>query len=140
MCLEQVVTTLPIPWSPLPDPFTLAGDAHWADYSIAADFLERSAASARLMGRIDSADVFKDDKAKWPSGYVLQIDSDGKWTLFSTAYKTTTRTLATGTTALTTGWQPVMAGYSPPCRIQVMPGACLPWAHTGATPSLTTSL
>jgi galactosylceramidase len=104
MCLEQVITTIPIPWSPLPDPFTLAGDVHWADYSIAADFLAGKDSSARLMGRIDSSDVFKDDKAKWPSGYVLQINSDGRWVLLSTAYKAATRMLASGAATLPAGW------------------------------------
>jgi Galactocerebrosidase, C-terminal lectin domain len=104
MCLEQVITTKPIPWSPLPDPFTLAGDVHWADYRMAVDFLAGKNSSARLMGRVDSADVFKDDKAQWPSGYVLSIDADGKWALLSTAYKVETRTLASGSIALTGGW------------------------------------
>lgn len=99
MCLEQVITMKPIPWSPLPDPFTLAGDVQWADYRIAADFLTAKDASARLMGRVDSADVFKDDKAQWPSGYVLSIDADGKWTLLTAAYKVATRTLASGSIA-----------------------------------------
>jgi O-glycosyl hydrolase len=104
MCLEQVITTIPIPWSPLPDPFTLAGDVQWADYSLAADFLAGKDSSARLMGRIDSSDVFKDDKAKWPSGYVLRIDADGKWTLLSAAYKSATRTLASGSAPISAGW------------------------------------
>lgn len=104
MCLEQVITTIPIPWSPLPDPFTLAGDVRWTDYSIAADFLAGKDSSARLMGRIDSSDVFKDDKAQWPSGYVLRIDADGKWTLLSAAYKAATRTLASGSARLSSGW------------------------------------
>jgi Glycosyl hydrolase family 59 len=104
MCLEQVISTIPIPWSPLPDPFTLAGDVRWADYTIAADFLAGKDFSTRLMGRIDSSDVFKDDKARWPSGYVLQIDSDGKWTLLSAAYKAATRTLASGSATLPAGW------------------------------------
>ena len=38
-CLEQVITVKPIPWGPLPDPFTLAGDVKWSDYRIAVDFL-----------------------------------------------------------------------------------------------------
>ncbi len=103
MCLEQVITMKPIPWSPLPDPFTLAGDAQWADYRIGADFFTGKDASARLMGRIDSADVFKDDKAQWPSGYVLTIDADGKWTLLTAAYKVATRTLGSGSIALASG-------------------------------------
>jgi len=95
-CLEQVVTEKPIPWGPLPDPFTLAGDVHWADYRVAADVLIRDDGPATLMGRIDSADVFKDGKALWPSGYVLSLKPDGHWALLSAAYKTPTREIASG--------------------------------------------
>src|SRR4051812_4046859 len=36
-CLEQVIATRPIPWAPLPDPFTFAGDIVWTDYDVTAD-------------------------------------------------------------------------------------------------------
>jgi O-glycosyl hydrolase len=97
-CLEQVITTPPIPWGPLPDPFTLAGDAAWTDYAISADVRFLSAASATVMGRIDSANVFKDGHAHWPSGYVLHVQPNGAWELLSTTYgKKPVMTLASGT-------------------------------------------
>ena len=100
-CLEQVITSPPIPWGPLPDPFTIAGDAAWTDYTVSADVHFLSAASASVMGRIDSADVFKDGHAHWPSGYVLRIRPGGGWELLSTAYgKTPVVTLASGTARL----------------------------------------
>lgn len=86
-CLEQVISIKPIPWGPLPDPFTMAGDAAWADYSLAADFRFLSASPAVLLGRIDSADVFEDGKARWPSGYVFSISPYGSWRLFSAKFK-----------------------------------------------------
>lgn len=86
-CLEQVISQKPIPWGPLPDPFTMAGDAAWTDYSIAVDFRFLSTAPAVLIGRIDSADVFQDDKARWPSGYMFSISPDGAWKLFSAKFK-----------------------------------------------------
>jgi hypothetical protein len=95
-CLEQVITVKPIPWAPLPDPFTLAGDATWSDYRLAADILLTGNGPVTLMGRIDSADVFKDDKALYPGGYVLSMDPGGRWTLSTSAYKTPTRSLASG--------------------------------------------
>lgn len=95
-CLEQVITKLPVPWGPLPDPFTLAGDAAWTDYTVSADVRFLSAAPATLMGRIDSADVFEDGNARWPSGYVLRLKPDGAWELFSAAFKQPTLTLASG--------------------------------------------
>ncbi len=86
-CLEQVITTKPIPWGPLPDPFTMAGDAGWKDYSVAADVRFLSNSPAVLMGRIDSADVFQDGKARWPSGYVLTVQPDGAWQIISAEFK-----------------------------------------------------
>jgi hypothetical protein len=95
-CLQQVITVKPIPWSPLPDPFTLAGDSAWADYQVGADILFEKEGTMTLMGRIDSDDVFKDDKGLWPSGYVFNIRSNGEWTLSSASYKFATRKLASG--------------------------------------------
>ena len=86
-CLEQVISTKPIPWGPLPDPFTMAGDAAWSDYSVAADIRFLSESPAVVMGRIDSADVFQDGKARWPSGYIFSLAPDGSWLLFSTKFK-----------------------------------------------------
>lgn len=95
-CLEQVIIVKPTPWSPLPDPFTLAGDVTWADYRVATDFLLNGGGPVTIMGRIDSADAFKDTKSLWPSGYVFTIDPSGKWTLSSSTYKIPTRVLASG--------------------------------------------
>ena len=51
------------------------------------------------MGRIDSADVFKDGHAHWPSGYVLRVRRNGGWELLSAAYgKLAVVNLAAGTT------------------------------------------
>ncbi len=98
-CLEQVITDRPIPWGPLPDPWTLAGDEAWTDYRIDADALVLDNGSARLIGRIDSADVFRDGQARLPSGYTFGLHSDGSWELLSSTYKQVTRTLAQGKTS-----------------------------------------
>jgi O-glycosyl hydrolase len=95
-CLKQVISELPIPWSPLPDPFTLAGDAAWTDYTVAADVRFLSESPAVVMGRIDSADVFKDYQARWPSGYVLRLKPDGDWELLSAEFNKPVVQLASG--------------------------------------------
>lgn len=95
-CLEQVISTKPIPWGPLPDPFTMAGDSAWTDYAVAADVRFLSASPAVLMGRIDSADVFQDGNARWPSGYVFSVAPDGSWKIFSAAFKKPTAALGEG--------------------------------------------
>jgi O-glycosyl hydrolase len=99
-CLEQVISEIPVSWGPLPDPFTLAGNAEWKDYTVAADVRFLTAAPAAIMGRIDSADVFKDYKALWPSGYVLRLKPDGAWELLSAEFKKPVVTLASGSVAL----------------------------------------
>lgn len=111
-CLEQVITEKPIPWSPLPDPFTLAGDAAWTDYSVAADIRFLSGAAAAVMGRIDSSDVFKEEKARWPSGYILRVQPNGDWELLSSKYKNPVKTLASGKATLgQDGWHQLEIGF-----------------------------
>ena len=99
-CLEQVISTKPIPWGPLPDPFTMAGDSEWTDYSIAADVRFLSTAPAVLIGRIDSANVFQDGKAHWPSGYVFSLSPNGAWQLASAHFKQASDVLASGSTQI----------------------------------------
>jgi hypothetical protein len=99
-CLEQVIDTKPIPWWPLPDPFTIAGDAGWKDYSVAADVRFVTSAPAVLLGRIDSADVFQDAASHWPSGYVLRLKPDGNWDLLSVEFKKPPTSLASGVASI----------------------------------------
>ena len=84
-CLEQVIPVVPIPWGPLPDPFTLAGDEQWTDYEVSTEVEIPLAGVGTLFGRIDSADVFRDGRAMYPSGYGLLLKSNGEWRLVSTA-------------------------------------------------------
>lgn len=95
-CLTQVITVKPTPWSPLPHPFTMAGDIAWRDYSVAADVQIPLAGEASIFGRIDNASAFVDPKALYPSGYGLILQSDGHWRLISTIYKHDTLELASG--------------------------------------------
>jgi Glycosyl hydrolase family 59 len=99
-CLEQVIVSKPIPWGPLPDPFTMAGDDKWTDYTVSADVHFITESPAVAMGRIDSANVFRDGKARWPSGYVLRIKPDGAWELLSTKFNKPAVTLASGVAKL----------------------------------------
>jgi hypothetical protein len=52
-----------------------------------------------VIGRIDSADVFRDHQARLPSGYTFRVHGNGVWELLSTGYGELTRTLAQGQTA-----------------------------------------
>lgn len=95
-CLEQMITRMPIAWAPLPDPYTLLGSTNWRDYTVSVDAMLERTGDVTLLGRIDDADVFKDNRARWPSCYVLLVRSDGRWQLLSTKYKVPTVTLASG--------------------------------------------
>jgi hypothetical protein len=99
-CLEQVITQKPIPWGPLPDPWTLAGNIDWTDYREHTDFHLPADGIATLIGRIDSADEFADGKARYPGGYVLRVQADGHWALLASAYKKAEKQSATGNIAL----------------------------------------
>jgi len=100
-CLEQVVEAKPIAWDAVPDPYTLAGDAQWQDYSVAADVRFLSSASARLMGRIDSANDWEDNgKSPLPSGYLLSLRPGGEWELSSVSFHNPVATLASGSAAI----------------------------------------
>ena len=95
-CLRQLITQKPIPWGPIPDPFTLFGSSDWKDYHLSSDVLLQGAGEVTLMGRIDTADVFQDGKARWPAGYVLGVRQNGQWELNSTKYKAPAVRLASG--------------------------------------------
>jgi hypothetical protein len=98
-CLEQLIINKPIPWGPMPDPFTLLGSTDWGDYSVSVDALLEGHGDVTLLGRTDDADVFKDGEAPFPAAYVLEITQDGHWKLMSTKYKTPTATLGSGQAA-----------------------------------------
>jgi hypothetical protein len=95
-CLDQVITRVPIPWGPLPKPYTYLGSEQWRHYALSADFRIEGAGRATLLGRIDDADVFKDGSAPYPSCYVLAVSQDGLWELMTSRYKMPTLTLASG--------------------------------------------
>ncbi len=95
-CLEQMITKKPIPWGPLPDPYTYLGSADWRDYTVSTDTMLEGAGQVTLLGRIDDANVFEDHKAPFPSAYVLLVHWNGSWELLSTKYKEPTVRLMTG--------------------------------------------
>ncbi len=64
------------------------------------------------MGRIDSADVFKDVKALYPAGYIFSVQSDGHWSLFTCVYKHPQRQLAEGSVRLdSTRWHKMQVRF-----------------------------
>jgi len=104
MCLKQQVTRKPIPWFTLPDPFTLAGDVKWTDYTVEVDALIPTDGAATVQGRIDTADLFKDKHVLYPSGYIFRVEASGAWSLLSTQLQHPTVTIAQGKVSLSSNW------------------------------------
>lgn len=95
-CLRQTITEEPVPWAATPDPYTLMGNGQWTDYNVSADVQAPAKGVAMLMGRIDSADTFVEEKARGPSGYVLSLQADGRWQLISRIFNKPDVVLAKG--------------------------------------------
>jgi hypothetical protein len=132
-CLGQVITETPVSWGPLPDPFTLAGNEEWKDYTVAADVRFLTSVPATIMGRIDSADVFKDYKALWPSGYVLSLKPDGAWELLSAEFKKPVVTLAFGSVAIDRGkWHRLELRFHGGEIVAILDGTVLATAEDSA--------
>lgn len=111
-CLTQQITQRPIPWMPMPNPFTLTGDNKWRDYSVEVDFRIPAYGAATIMGRIDSANVFEDRTALNPSGYVWTIRADGNWQIASTSFKHPDKILDSGNLgSLVDAWHHVRLSF-----------------------------
>ena len=96
-CLRQVIDKRPIRWMTLsPDPFSFLGSPDWSDYEVSTDAMIEEPGSVTLAGRIDTADVFADAKARWVSGYVLFFRQDGTWELDSIKVNNSPASLASG--------------------------------------------
>jgi Glycosyl hydrolase family 59/Galactocerebrosidase, C-terminal lectin domain len=96
-CLDQVIDRRPIAWAGITvEPYTYMGSARWRDYQVASDAMLEAPGWVTLLGRIDSADVFRNHTARWPSGYVLLVNEKGEWQLISASYSAPPRSLAQG--------------------------------------------
>jgi hypothetical protein len=85
------------------------------------------------MGRIDSADVFKDYKALWPSGYVLSLKPDGAWELLSAEFKKPVVTLAFGSVAIDRGkWHRLELRFHGGEIVAILDGTVLATAENSA--------
>jgi galactosylceramidase len=76
-CLRQVVPEKGIEWQPMFEPYTILGSAKWQDYEVAADVSIEHSGSVSLFGRISTIDQNADP----PHGYILSVNSGGRWTL-----------------------------------------------------------
>lgn len=76
-CLEQTVTQQGICWRTYDFPQTIVGDINWRDYSVSVEFFLPEEGSVKLWGRAQGFDW--GDRPY--TGYVIEIDHSGSWTL-----------------------------------------------------------
>jgi len=73
-CLRQVVDHKAQSWAPEWKPYTILGDAQWADYEISSDIVFDDGGWAGVMGRVsNTGNGWEDD----PDGYYARLNSDG---------------------------------------------------------------
>ncbi len=75
--LEQMVTTLQIPWDNQHLPFTVIGAVNWHNYSVSCNIRLPHHGYVGLMDRIDKVDQY----LGFVSGYRIMINADGTWQL-----------------------------------------------------------
>ena len=76
--LEQVITEPQIPWSSQHKPFTIVGDMHWRNYSVACDVRLPAKGSAGLIARV----AYVPWQFEQTTGYRLMLNASGTWQLF----------------------------------------------------------
>lgn len=73
-CLRQVVPVPTISWAPDWQPYTILGDAAWADYEVSADIWLNPGDTAAVMGRINHVGT---GYGFIPKGYYLELNDTG---------------------------------------------------------------
>lgn len=131
-CLQQQITEKPIPWGPRPNPFAIAGDIKWEDYKVGVEVLLPKEGAATVQGRIDSANLFKDNNALYPSGYVLKVEASGAWSLLSAQFKHSPQVLAEGHTELRSGWHRLELEFSGATVVAYLDGSRIASVHDTA--------
>ncbi len=75
--LEQKITEPQIPWTHQHRPFTVVGDMHWHNYSVACDVRLASGGSAGIIARVG----YVPWSFRQSIGYRLMLDASGNWQL-----------------------------------------------------------
>jgi galactosylceramidase len=102
-CLRQVVRRKAQSWAPEWMPYTVIGDANWADYEVSADLLLEDGGWAGVMGRVCNTGNGWEGN---PDGYYARLYGDGGCALYLASQKikgSRDRQLAVGQAG---NWQP----------------------------------
>jgi len=73
-CLRQMVPVPTISWAPDWQPYTIIGDADWADYEVSADVWLNAGDRAGVMGRLTHVGT---GYGFIPKGYILELSDTG---------------------------------------------------------------
>ncbi len=94
-CLAQVATGVPVCWacSSYSNPYTLAGDRSWSNYTVASDVLLRQAGQVDVIGRAQSQSTNNNGLA----AYHLYVADTGAWSIQRSDLSWGFTTLASGT-------------------------------------------
>jgi O-glycosyl hydrolase len=94
-CLQQVVPIEPIWWQRPSDPYVLAGDTAWRDYTVSIDVNLQQTGTVKLIGRANAQLRPATDQAS----YELLAGDTGAWRVTKRDTEGVVTTLASGTTA-----------------------------------------
>jgi galactosylceramidase len=73
--IRQVISTPPISWAPLWQPYTIIGDEQWRDYEVSVDVYLGSGDTAGVMGRVNHVGT---GYGCIPKGYFMRLRDDGR--------------------------------------------------------------
>ena len=110
-CVRQMSAQAPITWDGLSDPYALAGDTTWSNYSVASDVLLERPGYAEVIGRATWQHSFG------PAGldaYYLRVTDAGAWSLLRNDTSNSMTTLRSGSVAAlgTNRWHTIALTFS----------------------------
>lgn len=98
-CLRQTAVGTPIFWNSgtHDNPYTLAGDPHWSNYTVAADVMLEQSGSVELVGRAEA----QSRNNEGLEAYHLNVSGTGAWNIQKSdkSWQLTTLPNASGTTS-----------------------------------------
>ncbi|KAA2264220.1 galactosylceramidase [Solihabitans fulvus] len=93
-CVQQMAPATPVRWTDEPHnaPYTIMGDASWANYTVSTDALLRQAGTVEVLGRV----MQQGQNNNGLDAYHLRVTDTGAWSIVRTDQKWTTTTLRSG--------------------------------------------
>jgi hypothetical protein len=93
-CVRQMAPIQPIIWQDESDVYTMIGDTHWANYTVAADVRLAKPGTAELLGRANQ----QSRPQKNQNGYWFRVSDTGAWSIVRSDTRGAYTTVASGQT------------------------------------------